>query len=101
MDSREFEVFLREELESCYPEERALFERTKTAVERRPFVDKTYLEDAFVVAFHRDEVMYYNEIEEGFNTSPVDEHGAIMEYWCSQDSLQGALHLWLSAEEVR
>lgn len=91
----DFEDLLREELEDCSFEERALFERSSIVLERRPFATATYLKSAFVVAWHRDEIMYYNDIERGFNTSPADENGAIVEYWCDQDTLQGALHRWL------
>ena len=91
----DFESLFCRALEDCLPEERALFERCRTDLERRPFATKIYLESAFVVALHQDEIMYYNDIEGGFNTSPVDEDGAILEYWCNQDTLQGALRNWL------
>lgn len=95
----EFEAFLREELANCFPAERALFEQSRIDLERRPFVRKDYLESAFVVAFYRHEIMYYNDIEGGFNTSPVNPDGAIVEYWCNQDTLQAALHTWLRQHE--
>jgi len=92
----DFERFLNEELASCHPEERALFERTRTRIERRPLVDDRFLKTAFVVACYGGEVMYYNDIEGGFNTSPLTDEGSILEYWCNQDNLQGALHTWLT-----
>jgi hypothetical protein len=95
IDRAEFEELLRDELAQCLPEERALFERCRIAVERRPFAKNDYLDSAFVVALHDDEILYYNDIEDGFNTSPVGPDGAILEYWCNQDSLQVALHTWL------
>ena len=96
----DFESLFREELENCGSAERALFERSRIDLERRLFATETYLESAFVVAWHRDEIMYYNDIEGGFNTSPVDGDGAILEYWCNQDSLQGALHTWLLQDQT-
>jgi hypothetical protein len=95
----DFESLLREELEECFSEERVLFERSRIDVERRPFATKTYLESAFVVASRGDEIMYYNDIEGGFNTSAVDNDGAILEYWCNQDTLQAALHTWLRHDQ--
>jgi hypothetical protein len=79
-------------------EERALFEQTKLHIERQPIRDSRYLESAYVVASYRGEVMYYNDIEGGFNTSHVDDREAIAECWCNQDSLQGALYRWLHPE---
>lgn len=97
----DFETLLGEELENCQPEEQALFERTKLPVGRLRMRDTAYLETAYVVARYGDEILYYNDIEGGFNTSPVDDAGAILEYWCNQDTLQGALYRWLHPELFR
>ncbi len=100
MSSDAFAILLGEELAACSPEERLLFEQSKITVERRPFAKPTYLADAFVIAAHRDEVIYYNDIEGGFNTSPVNRNGAIVEYWCNQDTLQGVLYRWLQRDDI-
>ena len=96
----DFESLFHEELEHCFPEERALFERSRVDLERRPFATRTCLDTAFVVAWHRDEIMYYNDVEGGFNTSPVNEDGSIVHYWCNQDTLQAALHTWLRQDQA-
>ena len=36
-------------------------------------------------------VLWYNDIEEGFNLSPWTQYGTIGEYRCSQDELEHAL----------
>lgn len=41
----------------------------------------------WVVAIFGNEVIYYNDIEEGFNISPFEDYGQIKEYWCSQSEL--------------
>ena len=47
----------------------------------------------WAVAVHRDRVLWYNDIENGFNVSRFDVQGQIPrdEYWCNQDSLRWAL----------
>ena len=46
----------------------------------------------WVVAMLRNEVIYYNDIEEGFNISPFTEFGVIAEYRTEQDELQWTLN---------
>lgn len=41
----------------------------------------------WVVAIFGNEVIYYNDIEEGFNISTYDTFGQIKEYWCNQSEL--------------
>ena len=52
--------------------------------------EKEYGEEGggfWVVAIFGDEVIYYNDIEEGFNVSPYETYGHIKEYWCNQFEL--------------
>ncbi len=41
----------------------------------------------WVVAIFGKEVIYYNDIEEGFNISPYENFCHIKEYWCNQSEL--------------
>jgi hypothetical protein len=41
----------------------------------------------WVVAIFGNEVIWYNDIEEGFNISKYDNFGSIMNYQCSQSEL--------------
>ncbi len=41
----------------------------------------------WVVAIFGEYVIWYNDIEEGFNISRYNEHGTIGEYWANQDDL--------------
>lgn len=41
----------------------------------------------WVVAIFGKEVIYYNDIEEGFNVSPYELFGEIKQYWCNQTEL--------------
>lgn len=45
----------------------------------------------WVVAVIGSSVIWYNDIEEGFNQSSYSEFGKIDEYWCNQDQLERAV----------
>jgi hypothetical protein len=42
----------------------------------------------WVVGIIGELVIWYNEIEDGFNLSRYDVPGVIADYWCNQDELQ-------------
>lgn len=46
----------------------------------------------WVVALMGNTVIWYNDIEEGFNRSRYDKYGTIAEYWCNQDELDIAIN---------
>lgn len=48
----------------------------------------------WAIAIHDNRVLWWNDIEEGFNVSSFEVPGQIppIEYWCNQDPLKGALH---------
>lgn len=46
----------------------------------------------WVVAIYGNTCIYYNDIEEGFNTSSYAEYGRIDKYFCDQDELQWVIH---------
>ena len=48
-----------------------------------------------VVARKGNEVIYWEDIEEGFNVSPVAEDGQVLEHWCDQNELRFALNSWI------
>jgi len=47
----------------------------------------------WVVAVHGSRVLWYNDIEDGFNVSEFEFRGEIPhdEYWCNEDALRWAL----------
>lgn len=53
------------------------------------------LESLVVVARKSDEVIYWEDVEEGFNISRVSPDGLILEHWCEQDELGVALNHWI------
>ena len=50
----------------------------------------------WVVAIIGNTVIWYNDIEEGFNTSNYERYGVINEYWCNQDDLEHVVYRILS-----
>ena len=42
-------------------------------------------------------VLWYNDIEEGFNRSEFAVHGTIKDYWCNQDELEVTVQYVLNA----
>lgn len=46
------------------------------------------IEGFWVIAIIGDRVVWYNEIEEGFNQSQYHIYGKIDEYYCNQDELE-------------
>jgi hypothetical protein len=45
----------------------------------------------WVVAVIGNTVVWYNDIEDGFNRSGYTEYGTIDSYWCNQDDLEWAI----------
>ena len=39
--------------------------------------------------------MYWEDVEEGFNISPLTPDGRVLEHWCNQDDLGIALNHWI------
>lgn len=54
----------------------------------------------WVVALMGTGVIYYNDIEDGFNSSIYDEYGLIRDYWCNQDELQWVVQRVLRSIDV-
>lgn len=48
----------------------------------------------WVVALIGKSVVWYNDLEEGFNRSRYSSYGTIEDYWCNQDELELTMH-WL------
>jgi hypothetical protein len=54
----------------------------------------------WVVALIGTTVVWYNDIEDGFNRSRYSRHGIIDEYWCNQDELGWAIEAILKLIET-
>jgi len=94
----ELESLIHDELGACTEKQREIFNRYKVPLRKAPIVRYGKQEYVFVVAQRGDEVMYYEDVEEGFNFSPLAEDGSIKEHWCNQDELEHALNRWILPE---
>lgn len=92
-------ALLESELEQSPAEIRWLYVRRRVSLERRPFAKATTLESAWLVARRGAEAIYYEEVEEGFNTSEISADGQLLDHWFDQDPLQVPLRKWLQDDD--
>ena len=74
---RDLDELLEAELRECPPAERAIFDQYRVEPVRLPFARVTTIPTAFVVARRGEEVIYYEDVEGGFNSSDLDPAGQI------------------------
>lgn len=92
MSREEVEVLVAKELAECSTEDQQLFNSIK--IESAKWQLQPWGNEGggfWVVAKTPSKVLWYNDIEEGFNTSVYTADGVIGEYWCNQDELKFAL----------
>lgn len=95
MTQAELEQLIEEQLADCEPEQRDTFEKYRVPLRRVPIERYGKQERVFIVAQCGDEAMYYEDIEHGFNFSPLDTDGRILQHWCNQDELKYAIWRWM------
>jgi hypothetical protein len=88
------------DLKSCDSEQADIFGKYKI----KPYVSSILRygkkESVVVVARKGNEAIYWEDVEEGFNVSPVDSEGNILEHWCNQDELGIALNAWIEGRDI-
>jgi hypothetical protein len=71
------------------PPQKQLWEVIKIAPEKWQEPSYGQAGDGFwVVGLIGRSIVWYNDIEDGFNRSRYIRHGTIAEYWCNQDELE-------------
>jgi hypothetical protein len=85
---------IEEQLRDCSDAQREIFERYRVPLRPTPLERHGQIESVFVVAQRGNEVMYYEDVEEGFNFSTLSPDGRIAQHWCNQDELMHALIHW-------
>jgi hypothetical protein len=90
----ELQGILERELAECSDEQRGYFKTV--AFEPMKWSQSPYGDDGggfWAIAADDHRVLWYNDIEEGFNVSSFTARGTIPanEYWCNQDKLKFAL----------
>ncbi len=83
------------DLVNCDDEQVAAFEKYRVDPYSAPLVRYGKVETVVVVARNGQEVIYWEDVDEGFNVSPVGFDGKILEHWCNQDDLGLALDAWI------
>jgi hypothetical protein len=53
------------------------------------------MQHVVVVGRNGDQVIYYEDVEDGFNVSPISPDGMVLEHWCNDDELRLALNAWI------
>ncbi len=91
---RKLEDLICTQLPECTPEQKDAFEKYRVPFRQAAIERYGKSERVFVVAQRGNEVMYYEDVEQGFNFSPEDAEGKILEHWCDQDELKHALWHW-------
>jgi hypothetical protein len=94
-------AIVQRDLADCDAVQTAVFNRYSVDPHPEPIVRYGQIETVIVVAQKGNEVLYWEDIEEGFNTSPVDDQGRIAEHWCNQDTLGVALNCWIEGRSRR
>ncbi|MBZ0150429.1 MAG: hypothetical protein K8J09_02780 [Planctomycetes bacterium] len=92
----EFDELFQEQYRDLTPEARAVFERYRVpfwkATIRRP--ESAGDEHVFVVAQSGDGILYFDDVEYGFNISTVDDEGTVLHPGASQATLAEAVEDW-------
>lgn len=82
------------------PAQRRLWEAIRIEPEKwqqHPFGDNG--RGFWVIGLIGRTVIWFNDIEDGFNRSRFSEYGTIDDYWCNQDELEVAVQYLLRALE--
>ena len=94
MDRYAIQQLVQDDLAEAHPDDRRLFASVAVEPTLMPIVGDSRHERVWVVAAHGNEVVFYDDVEEGFNVSALNE-GTITEPGYSQDSLGATIHNWL------
>ena len=92
---KEVSAIVQEDLADCDSEQAAVFNRYAVEPFAASIVRCGRIESVIIVARKENEVIYWEDVEYGFNVSPIDENGTILEHWCNQDELRYALDRWV------
>ena len=97
LTQKELESLIATQLLDCSPEERQHFEFCKVGPRLTAITRAGCIEGVFVVAHFRDLVMYYEDVEGGFNISSLSSDGAIATPGFEQWELGHALRQLVAA----
>lgn len=87
----ELEALIASQLLACTPAQQAAFATYRVAMYHVPFQRPTALERVLVVAELPSGMLYYEDVEEGFEVGAMDAAGGIQDHGCNQLKLTHAL----------
>jgi hypothetical protein len=86
------------DLKTCDSKQVAVFEKYSVKPYRAPILRYGKMESVVVVAQRRNDVIYWEDVEGGFNCSAIGPDGRILEHLCNQNDLRLALNKWIGGE---
>ena len=86
---------VKQDLLNCDPEQASTFDRFRIAPHLAPIARLGRIEQVVVVAQKDEQVIYWEDVEEGFGVSAVDTDGRILDQDCNQNDLGLALNAWI------
>jgi hypothetical protein len=88
----ELEALIARQLQDCSPGHRAIFESLRVPLRAMPLHRLRTIESVWVVAHLPDGLLYYEDVEEGFEVGAPGEDGVLPDRGCSQLALTHVLH---------
>ena len=88
---------LKEQLNDCSLEQQVFFEKYSVLPYKVPIHRLGKVEDVFVVAAFPSGILYYEDVEEGFEFVILEEDGAIHNQGCNQFELKHVLSQLVSS----
>lgn len=85
-----------EDLKTCNDNQIATYKKYALEPYAAPILRYGKMETVIIVARKKNEVIYWEDVEEGFNISSLAADGQILEHKCNQDDLGIALNSWIS-----
>ena len=87
----QLEELVANQLAICTPEHQKIFEAIRVPFYQVPIHRLGKIENVFVVAAFANLVLYYEDIEEGFEIQELSEGGEILNQGCNQYDLHNVL----------
>lgn len=88
----ELEALIARQLQDCSPGHRAIFETLRVPLRAMPLHRLGTIESVWVVAQLPGGLLYYEDVEEGFEVGAPGEDGVLPDRGCSQLALTHVLH---------
>ncbi|MCK6460882.1 MAG: hypothetical protein L6Q95_13450 [Planctomycetes bacterium] len=90
-----------EQLLACTPAQRAMFERIRIAPRRLPILRGNSIEHVFAVAEVADQLLFWEDVEEGFELARPGADGVLRDDGADQLEMTHVLHQLLERDARR